>query len=225
MKFDDLLQRFHNEPWFDLMMVKTLFPEESGASIRTAVYRFIREGKLLPLRRGMYCFNTPYAKQPPHGPQLANILYQPSYLSEHWALSWYGIIPEKVGLYTSITPRYTSTFSNSIGAFRYRSVRQPLFTGYEQMELAGSTVLMAKPEKALLDLWYLESGPWSVERMESWRFDPALIQCDRLEEICGLFASARMRQTVEIWKKYAAEYDTGKEIIPDILRSVGKFRL
>lgn len=83
MKFDDLLQRFHNELLFDLMMIKTLFPGESDASIRTAVYRFTREGKLVSLRCGMYCFRIPYAKKPLQGPQLANILYQPSYLSAH----------------------------------------------------------------------------------------------------------------------------------------------
>ncbi|HAP43067.1 MAG: hypothetical protein A2087_09825 [Spirochaetes bacterium GWD1_61_31] len=59
----------------------------------------------------------------PSGPLIANRLCQPSYLSERWALSWYGLLPEKVNLLTSVTPRGTCDYSNEFGAFRYRCIQ------------------------------------------------------------------------------------------------------
>ncbi|MBQ9398373.1 MAG: hypothetical protein IJU08_07755 [Bacteroidales bacterium] len=41
-------------------------------------------------------------------------LYGPSYVSLHWALRWYGLIPERVETVTSVTTRHTREFENSL---------------------------------------------------------------------------------------------------------------
>jgi len=212
MKFDELYRLFHQQSWFDLVTIKLFFPEETNAGIRTAVYRFCREGKLLPLRRGLYCFNSPFAKQLPTGPQVANLLLQPSYLSERWALAWYGLIPEKVCLYTSLTPRTTATFANSFGDFHYRSIKQELFTAYSQIVVSGAAVLIASPEKALLDLWYLEAGCWTAARMADWRLAPQGIREAELRKLAALYTAPRMHQAVSAWFEYASNHDEGREI-------------
>ncbi len=212
MKFEELYARFHAQPWFDLASVKVLFSTESEASMRTALYRLAREGKILALRRGLYCFKAPYAHQAVSGPALANALYRPSYLTERWALSWYGIIPEKARMYTSVSPKPTKSFNNELGEFRYRSIKQALFGGYTGATILGNEVQLACPEKALLDLWYLEPGDWTLERLASWRISPGLINTAALRRLAEKYIGQRMERAVSAWANYIQAYDEGEAI-------------
>ena len=71
------------------------------------------------------------------------------------ALAWYGFIPEIVYAYTSVTARITRTFENACGRFIYRYVKSELFWGYVEMKTDNGAFLLAEPEKALLDYFYL----------------------------------------------------------------------
>lgn len=213
MKFDELYGKLSDQAYFDFNTVALFFPMEGDANLRTALYRFAKDGKLLSLRRGLYAFAPPFRKNELHGASAANILYAPSYLSELWALSWYGIIPEKTVMFTSVSPRSTCTFQNELGQFRYRSLKQELFFGYVKSLIQNQDVAVAEPEKALLDLWYLEAGEWSVGRMEGMRFDPKGIDSDVLETHSARFASARIDRAVHSWRKYSGGYFEGDRIV------------
>ena len=209
MTFDQLFERFHQEACFDYASVALFFPE-TAASIRTALYRFRKAGKLLELRRGLYAFAARYRKVPLTGPAIAGFLYPPSYLSERWALSFHGCIPEKVVVYTSVTPRSTRSFQNDWGRFVYRTLKQALFSGYQTETIMGLPARIATVEKALVDLWYLESGEWTEERMESMRFEPETISAERLLRITDDFDLPRLRRAAAAWLRYAAETNDGR---------------
>ncbi|MBN1863437.1 MAG: hypothetical protein JW808_00905 [Victivallales bacterium] len=117
----------------------------------------------------MYAFGSDFRKTDVNPAELANLLYFPSYLSTSWALGFFGLIPEKVVVYTSITSRDPKTFRNAFGHFRYRHVKRDFFFGYRTVEVGGRKVLLAEPEKALLDFWYLEKGDWGESRLEEMR--------------------------------------------------------
>lgn len=85
---------------------------------------------------------------------IANKLYQPSYVSLEKALSHYGLIPEVVYTITSITPKPTREFQTPRGVFSYQRIKRAAFTGYSPVQLEGSVVLIAEPEKALADYLY-----------------------------------------------------------------------
>jgi len=209
MKFEALLERVGTQACFDYNTVSLLFPEESKESLRTALYRLAKSGRIVSLRRGLYALGERYRKTEQNGISAANVIYQPSYLSERWTLGWYGIIPEKVVSFTSVTPRPTRRFVNGFGTYLYRTVSQQLFTGYLQREIMGVSVLMAEPEKALLDCWYLEPGEWSAPRMESMRFNPENILPDRLKTLGALYKEGRMRRAIDNWMRYAEEQKEG----------------
>jgi len=200
MKFDDLLSKLGKQPFFDLPSVVQL-TDEPRKSVQVQLYRWCNAGKLIPLRRGMYCFAEPYASQSINGAQLANHIYRPSYLSTFWALGYYGLIPEKVVTFTSVSSRVTRKFENALGLFTYRHLKADAFWGYGRLEIGGRRVLIAEPEKALLDLWYLENGPWTPERMDGMRFqnmeqvDDSLLQAygERLE-------SLRILSAIDEWR-------------------------
>ncbi|NTV92420.1 MAG: hypothetical protein HGA72_03825 [Chlorobiaceae bacterium] len=63
------------------------------------------EKMLIPIRRGFYAVSPEITGIPLSQTQVANLLYGPSDVSMDYALSHYGIIPERVIEVTSITTK------------------------------------------------------------------------------------------------------------------------
>ncbi|MDI6689726.1 MAG: hypothetical protein QMD66_01500 [Actinomycetota bacterium] len=84
----------------------------------------------------------------------ANKLYQPSYVSFEYALSYYHLIPETVYTITSATTKPTREFEVLNKIYRYYKIRKEAFTGYEPRKIDDLTVFIAEPEKALVDYLY-----------------------------------------------------------------------
>ena len=199
MKYESLVTLMKPYGWFDLATL-TQMTSESRQTLQIQLSRWRKAGKLLPLRRGMYALPELYRNQPISPTELANGMYAPSYLSLHWALGYYGMIPERVIEYTSVTSRTPKRFDNAFGAFSYRHVKPAAFFGYQVVDLGGSRLFLAEPEKALLDLWYLVQGEWTQARMEHMRFQ-AFENVD-LETLGGYteqFRSPRLMAATQVW--------------------------
>lgn len=212
MTFDELMKTFGEQAAFSRSDLSLMF-QESDASIGTAMHRLKKAGKILELKRGLYAFADPWRKAALHPPLVANLIYNPSYLSGLWALSWHGIIPEKVELNISVTTRPTRNFENSFGRFSYQSVKPGLFNGWERTEILGAAVLVATPEKAIADYLYLESGEWDEGRMESMRFDPHEIDATKLEAFMSATGEFRLERALHAWRSYAAEQAEGTVVL------------
>ena len=205
MKFEKLLELMGNHDYFDLASVVQL-SEETRDSIRIQLYRWCKAGKLVPLRRGMYAFSDNYRRSPLSPPELANKLYTPSYISTYWALGYFGLIPEKVVIYTSITTRTPKTFENDFGVFRYQHLKPKAFFGYRPLEIGGKGILVAEPEKSLLDLWYLSRGMWDYDRMSEMRFQNfELIDKGKLRECAARFGSPRLLRAAKLWSEHLSD--------------------
>lgn len=114
---------------------------------------WVKKGYLIRLKKGIYAFSR--GKEKLQGEEIASLLYQPSYLSLESALAWHGFIPEIVYAYTSVTAKTNRTFQNDFGHFIYRHLKSELFWGYIEMKTEHGRYLLAEPEKALLDYFYL----------------------------------------------------------------------
>lgn len=199
MKYEELLTRLGGHSFFDLASVVQL-TDERRETIQMQLYRWSKKGKLIPLRRGMYAIPEPYIARLVNPAELANHLYTPSYLSTYWALGYYGLIPERVVTYTSISSRGTRTFENAFGEFTYQHIKPSAFFGYHPVQIDSRKVLMAEPEKALLDLWHLKTGKWTMERLIEMRFqNMELVDSARLQKYAKRFASRRIAATVNKW--------------------------
>jgi hypothetical protein len=153
-----------------------------------------------------YAFAEAYRRGEVHPGALANGLYTPSYLSLHWAMGYYGLIPEKVVVYTSVTSRQPRRFDNAFGHFQYRHLKADAFSGYVALQMSGHKVLVARPEKALLDFWHLESGPWDSSRMREMRFQNFdIVDPNDLRQGAEKFASKRLNKAVQIWLELAEQ--------------------
>lgn len=138
---------------------------------RNNLTRWCKKGLLEKLRNQYYAFPE-YHQKPDFSRYVANRIYSPSYISLHSALSFYGMIPEEVVQLTSVTTLKTAKFKNSFGTFHYQNVKTNLFFGYEiKMMQNGRGLLFATPEKALIDLLYLNSYYKTEQDMEELRLD------------------------------------------------------
>lgn len=139
--------------------------------------RWCRKGRLLKLRNEYYAFQA--FRQVPESPRcvVIRIIYKPSYISLHSALCFYGIIPEEVVQLTSVTTLKTAKFENAFGTFHYQNVKTSLYFGFEARTMKdGHNFLLATPEKALLDLLYLNPYYKSEQDMEELRLDEYFMQ-------------------------------------------------
>ena len=205
MKYDDLVRKLGKQGWFDFPTLVQLSGEKRH-SLQVQVYRWLRAGKLLTLRRGMYALPERYRRTPVNPVLLANRIYAPSYLSCHWALGYHGMIPERVVEFTSVTTRRPQRFENGFGTFSYRHIKQPAFFGYRREEVDGSSVSIAKPEKALLDLWHLEQGPWTRERMIEMRFQSCeRVHAETMIRYAERYDSPRLLAATHVWLDVARE--------------------
>ncbi|MFA5097275.1 MAG: hypothetical protein WC490_01445 [Candidatus Margulisiibacteriota bacterium] len=118
--------------------------------IRNQVAGWKKKGLLVQLKKGLYVFSRDYKPFPEPG-SIANLLVQPSYLSLEYALSYYGLIPDIVRVYTSVSTKKTNRFENRTGIYHYRHIKNNFFFGY----VKENGIMIATPEKALLDHVYL----------------------------------------------------------------------
>ena len=115
-------------------------------------HAMVKEGKLIRLKRGLFCVNPKYSQKSINHGVVANILYEgPSYVSIETALSYYGLIPERTMGMTSVVTGRSKTFTTPIGWFSYKTIPEDLFPiGVRSVD----GYLMASPEKALCDYLY-----------------------------------------------------------------------
>ena len=157
MKLNDLLAVTSSEPIFSSGLLLTL--GQDPADMRKQLSRWVRAGKIIQLRRGLYTLAEPYRKVTPEPFLIANRLNEPSYVSLQSALAHHGLIPEWVPAVTSVTTARPEEVDTPLGRFIYRHCKRPLFFGFQEVDLGqGQAAFVATPEKALLDLVYLTPG-------------------------------------------------------------------
>ena len=145
---------------------------------RNNLTRWCQKGLLIKLRNQYYAFPE-YRRVPDFSRYVANQMYAPSYISLHSALSFYGMIPEEVVQLTNVTTLKTAKFENAFGSFHYQNVKPTMFFGYDIKTVQnGRRLLLATPEKALLDLLYLNPYYKSEQDMKDLRLDEDFMQND-----------------------------------------------
>ena len=172
---------------------------------RNCLTRWCRKGLLVKLRNEWYAF-AEYKQVPDFERYIANRIYAPSYISLYSALSFYGMIPEEVLGLTSVTTLKTAKFDNAFGTFSYQNVKETLFFGYEpKTMLDGRAILFATPEKALLDLLYLNPFYMTEEDMEQLRLDEDFMQTqlnrDRLMQFLSQIGNHALEQRTKLMLK------------------------
>ncbi|MBL7131037.1 MAG: hypothetical protein ISS45_06525 [Candidatus Omnitrophica bacterium] len=117
---------------------------------KSFINRNLKRGLLIKLKNGLYALagvNLPKFF-------IANKLYAPSYVSFETALSYYHMIPETVYTILSATTKASREFEAEESNFIFHRVKKEVFFGYIPKKINNIVVLIAEPEKALLDYSY-----------------------------------------------------------------------
>ncbi|RKY28314.1 MAG: hypothetical protein DRP61_02110 [Candidatus Omnitrophota bacterium] len=204
MKFKDFIKIYKEAPLIDS---STFSLYEEPRDLRRQVREWVKKGYLLVLKRGLYIFSEEYRKVQPSLFFVANFLFAPSYLSLEYALAFYNLIPEKVGVITSITTKKTNIFQNCLGRFEYRSVKEELFFGFKKDIDNNQEFFIALPEKALVDYFYLNSylqGDFS--ELDSLRLQNLEILNTELLSSYKSHYNKRVRKIIDTLIRYIEQY-------------------
>ena len=168
MKWRSLLELVADEPVFSSTLL--LSGKISAQQVRLQLSRWVKDGRLIQLRRGLYTLAPVWRKVEAHPFLVANRMQRGSYVSAQSALAFHGMIPEYVPVVTSLGPGRPETVRNPAGTFQFNHLARQLLFGYSQIEVAPKQLaFVAYPEKALLDLIHLTAGADSEKYLRQLR--------------------------------------------------------
>jgi len=117
------------------------------------IHQLLKNELLIQVKRGLYIAGPRITDLKPDPFLLANHILGPSYVSLESALSYHGLIPEKVYEITSVTTKAARRFSTPLGVYSYTRLPLPYYSyGIQSVEVnKQQRFLIASPEKALFD--------------------------------------------------------------------------
>jgi predicted transcriptional regulator of viral defense system len=212
MKFAELIEIVGDEPVFETGLL--LAGDVDPVDVRRQLSRWTQSGRVYQLRRGLYALAPPFQKVRSHPFLIANCVMQPSYVSLQSALAHYGLVPEHVPVTTSVTTVRTDRWDTPLGSYAFRHLKTALFRGYRQLEVTpGQIAFVASPEKALLDLIYLEAGADSPAYLQELRLQNlGQLDLDGLRRHADRAESPKLRRAaahvVQLAQWEATEYES-----------------
>lgn len=182
------------------------------AKPRDRIGALLADGSLVRVRKGLYVLGERYRRSPLSREVLANLISGPSYVSLDYALSSYGMIPERVADVTSITMGRSRRFATPFGAFTYRAFSPSRYVPGILWAGEGDTrYLKASPEKALVDKVWTDKrfSPARVADFDAYLFEDLRLDEERLpaldRERFAAIARAFASRKIDMLLRYLAQ--------------------
>jgi len=169
-------------------------------NINAKIAYMVKKGELLRLKKGLYLLGEDYRNAPVDLISIANQLYVPSYVSFEYALSHYGLIPERVYVVTSATMRLKKEFDAPIGRFTYKPISPQAYAlGVDWVyDNTHGGKLIATPEKALCDKIRSDR---SMGRLSQQKLDDYLVHDLRIDTaLLGDMDTALISEIAEAYR-------------------------
>ena len=185
MKEWKIRQQIANEE-VDYVQLKDILSKY--AQPRDKITSLLKNKVLIRIKKGLYIFGPNYSQKPYVKETLANLIYGPSAISLEYALSFYGLIPEKVNTITSITNKRNKVFNTPAGCFTYQYLHPEKYSiGITQIQINKThPVLIATPEKALADLLTIGSQKQKCankQELETLLFENLRIESENIKKM------------------------------------------
>ena len=189
---------------------------ESYSKPRDRIGRLVASGDIIRIRRGLYAFPAPLRKRPILREQLANLIFGPSYVSLESALSYHGLIPERVEAVTSVTTGRSRVFETPFGVFSYRMQTPSRYAvGAQLLPEIEPAFLMASQEKALADKVWADKrfagtrvgdfGPYLLEDLRIESRALSALDAERLEAVGRAYGSPKIGNLLRFLRGLAKE--------------------
>ena len=169
---EKLIQKINKIPksYFSLTDIQKI-SNLKEASLKVTMNRLLKRRELYRVMKGIYALN--YSKI--DWKQFAVELYNPSYVSFESALSYYNILSQKTFNVVLATIKRSKKIATKNNIIIYHHIKPSLFWGYKMEQ----DFLIAKPEKAFLDLAYLSLNGYAkfdIEDMNLNKLDKMIIR-------------------------------------------------
>ena len=185
--------------------------EKSISNVNEKISNLVKNGELVRLKKGFYTFSKLYQTKPINLISVANTLYSPSYVSFDYALSYYGMIPERVSEVTSATSKNEKLFDTPIGRFSYKKVSSVAYSlGIDWIydDVEGGRFI-ATAEKALCDKIKYDRGIGTLTQnsmIEYLKYDLRIdittpLNYELIEIIATAYKSRNLKTLATIVKK------------------------
>lgn len=185
--------------------------EKSVSNVNDKISNLVKSGELTRLKKGFYTFSKAYLTKPIDLISVANTLYTPSYVSFDYALSYYGMIPERVSEITSATSKNEKLFETPVGRFSYKKVPLKAYSlGIDWLydENEGGRFI-ATPEKALCDKIRYDRGIGTLTQsgmVEYLKYDLRLeitkpLDAGLIQEIATAYRSKNLKTLSQVVEK------------------------
>ncbi len=168
MDFGQAIQNYATQPLTHQVLLSIL---KDYKRPNDKVHELLKSGMLLSIKKGLYIAGPSVNSQKPEPFLIANHILGPSYISLDSALSYHGLIPERVYEISSVTTKASRKFSTPVGIFTYINLQLPYYSfGIQQLRLSDEqNVMIASPEKALFDK--VVTTPGIILRSQKNAFD------------------------------------------------------
>ncbi len=198
MQFIDFQNQLSAYPVFSLKDILKVVPGFN----RIQLDRWEKKGYLKKIKRGFYCFcGRGLSQDFPF--YVANKIYAPSYVSLEMALKRYGFIPEEIFQVTSVSTKKATRFETSVGNFRYRHIKPSLYWGYRLVDFGKQKILLADPEKAVLDYLYVNSKLKTANDFEGMRINleefSSQVDLDKFQKYLEDFHNKQLSRRVKLF--------------------------
>ncbi|HSV88862.1 MAG TPA: hypothetical protein VLH61_09490 [Bacteroidales bacterium] len=154
-----------------------LLGETDGNKLKQKINYFVRKQSLLNIRKGIY------AKKDYNPEELACKINTPSYLSLEYVLRKAGAVFQYSEGYTVVSYLSRSMVVSSM-TFQFRRIKESILLNTTGIERQKDGVNIACPERALLDLLYLDR--------EVYLDFPEVINKEKVIEILPVYGSKAM---------------------------------
>lgn len=146
--------------FFTFKMLRDVLDVKKEATLFSIIRKLLKAKVLIKLEKDKYLLKGAKINDF----SLANLIYQPSYISFESALNFYGILSQFPYEVSSATAKKTIKKVFQSKLFVYTHIKKDLFFGYEKK----SDFIIAFPEKALLDQLYLSSKGYKKLNLDEY---------------------------------------------------------
>lgn len=136
---------------------RLLFQNIKDNSYNQNIKNWLKSGRLISLKRGLYIFSDYWERcqdKDRYLDFLSSIIYYPSYISKETILARYGMLTEAVYGISAVALKSGRTFLSDIALFGYSKIKAPLFTGFTEQYYLNNKYFVATKSKALFDYLY-----------------------------------------------------------------------
>ncbi len=184
MTFRDAVHEYAEEPLTRQIMMDLL---KDYKRPNDKINELVKKGELTTIKKGLYVTGPKINIAKPEPFLIANHLWGPSYVSLETALSYWGLIPERVFEICSLTTKTSKIYKTSMGTFSYTHAPLPYYSfGIKSVQLTPRQVaLIASPEKAICDKIITTSGIFlrSSRQAREYLVDDLRIEEEMLREL------------------------------------------